>query len=78
MIIVRDKETGADLGTLSDEQLQELAEFLEEESSEDTDYYLSRDTIDMLEEATDDPDLIAFLRKALGDRAEMEIAWSRV
>jgi hypothetical protein len=75
--LVRDKETGADLGTISDEQLQELAEFLEEESSEDADYYISRDTVDMLEEATGDPDLIAFLRKALGDRPEMEIAWER-
>jgi hypothetical protein len=75
--LVRDKETGAELGSLSDEQLNELAEFLEEESAEDSDYYISRDTVDMLEEATDDPDLIAFLRKALGDRTEMEIAWSR-
>ena len=77
MIRVRDKESGAELGTLSDEQLNELAEFLEEESSDDADYYISRDTVDMLEQATGDPDLIAFLRKALGDRSEMEIAWSR-
>lgn len=77
MIRVRDKETGTELGTLSDEQLNELAEFLEEESSDDADYYISRDTVDMLEDASGDSDLIAFLRKALGDRTEMEIAWSR-
>jgi len=77
LIRVRDKETGAELGTISDEQLNELAEFLEEESNEDTDYYISRDTVDMLQDATGDPDLISFLRKALGDRNEMEIAWTR-
>lgn len=77
MIRVRDKESGTELGTLSDEQLNELAEFLEEESSDDADYYISRDTVDMLEDASGDSDLIAFLRKALGDRTEMEIAWSR-
>ncbi len=77
MILVRDKETGTELGSISDEQLNELAEFLEEESSDDTDYYITRDTVDMLEEATGDPDLISFLRKALGERHEMELAWTR-
>jgi processive 1,2-diacylglycerol beta-glucosyltransferase len=77
MIIVRDKGTGADLGTISDEQLQELADHLEEEDSEDTDYYINVGTVDMLEEKTGDPDLVAFLRKALGDREDMDIEWER-
>ena len=50
MILVRDKSTGAEIGTISDEQLQELVDHLEEESSDDADYYITRETVDLLEE----------------------------
>ena len=75
MILVRDKSTGAEIGTISDEQLQELVDHLEEESSDDADYYITRQTVDLLEEQTGDPDLIALLRKGLGDRQDMDIQW---
>jgi hypothetical protein len=78
MIQVRDKQTGADLGTIHEDQLRTLSDMLEEESSSDTDYYINRDTVNMLEQGGADSDLVSFLRTALGERPEMEIEWSEV
>lgn len=78
MIELRDKDSGDALGTISEQQLQFLVDQLEEESSEDRDYYINADTIEMFEEAGADRDLVAALRQALGGREEMEIRWRRV
>jgi len=77
MIQLYDKETGASLGTITEEQLQFLADQLEEESPEDRDYYINEPTLDAFEEAGAAPALLALLRKALGEREEMEIRWAR-
>jgi len=77
MINVYDNETGALLGAISDEELQFLIDKLEEESLEDKDYYLNRDTLEMLEKAGGQPALMDLLRKALGERDGVEIRWSR-
>ncbi|HEX5387772.1 MAG TPA: hypothetical protein VFW66_13800 [Gemmatimonadales bacterium] len=73
-----DSETGRSLGTLSDQQFQELADELEEESPEDRDYYLSGDTVDMMEEDGADASLVALLRSALAGREGADIRWKRV
>lgn len=77
MIQIFDKQTGASLGSLSDEQFQFLADHLEEESSRDDDYYLNRTTVDTLEADGAAPELISLLRRALGNGDEAEIRWSR-
>jgi processive 1,2-diacylglycerol beta-glucosyltransferase len=77
MIELHDAERGTRLGTISDEQLQFLVDALEEESLEDKDYYISGDTIDMLEEDGADRQLITLLRGALGGREGMDVRWSR-
>jgi processive 1,2-diacylglycerol beta-glucosyltransferase len=77
MIELRDKETGRPIGTITPEQFQFLEQQLEEESASDTDYYLNRDTLDVFEEQGVDPKLLDLLRRALGDRDEMEIEWQR-
>lgn len=77
MIELRDKETGAALGTITEQHLQFLVDQLEEETAGDVDYYLNATTIDLFEENGADPALVALLRKALGSREEMEIQWSR-
>jgi processive 1,2-diacylglycerol beta-glucosyltransferase len=77
MIKIRDKETGADLGTITETQLQFLIDQLEEESETDQDYYLNKPTLEMFAERGADAELLAFLRRAMGDREEMEIVWSR-
>ena len=77
MIQLRDKDTGALIGTLTEEQLQFLIDQLEEETGDDQDYYINEDTIDVLEEAGADKALVSLLRGVLSGRTEMEIRWSR-
>ncbi len=72
-----DKETGREVGSITDEQLELLQAELEEESPDDQDYWFDVASLDILEEAGTDPALIAVLRAALGDRDEMELRWER-
>jgi len=77
MIKLHDCESGALLGTITEEQLKVLVEQLEEESPEDRDYYIDADTIEMFEEAGVDAGLVEVLKKALNGRPDMDIKWSR-
>jgi len=77
MIRLYNNDTGEKVGEIADEQLQFLIDHLEEESLEDTDYYLERATVDMLENQGADSRLLAVLRRALGEREAVEIRWSR-
>jgi len=77
MIQLRDKETGAFVGTITEAQLQFLMDQLEEESTEDKDYYINQATLDLFEERGADADLLALLRQALGTREDIEIEWSQ-
>ena len=77
MINLRDLQTGRNLGSITESQLQFLIDQLEEESRTDTDYYLNGATLDMLEQNGADPELLKVLRSALGDREDVEIQWSR-
>jgi hypothetical protein len=77
-VLLVDAETDRPLGTISDAQFQTLVDELEEESPEDSDYYIDRATVDMLDEDGVDPALVALLREALADRDGIEITWRRV
>jgi hypothetical protein len=77
MITIYDEASGTVYGTITEEQLKFLIGELEEESLEDTDYYISQATLDMFEMDGADPELLALLRKALGKREDMDIRWSR-
>jgi hypothetical protein len=77
MIKLYDKETGAPLGEISATQLQFLVDQLEEESTQDKDYYINEATLDMFAGRGADSELLELLRQALGTRSEMEILWSR-
>ena len=76
-ITLRDKESGNPIGTITDAQLQFLADQLEEEWAEDVDYWLDQSTIDLLAERGADESLVGLLQRAMGEREEMEITWSR-
>jgi len=78
MIALRDKDTGSDLGTISEEQLRFLADQLEEEYAEDRDYYINRTMLDVMRQNGADPGLVDLLSKAIGDRDGVEIEWSEV
>lgn len=77
MVNIYDADTNASLGAITDAQLQFLIDQLEEESSTDQDYWINAEEVDVLETEGADPDLVAFLREALGDRREMTIRWQR-
>ena len=77
MIKLHSAESGNVVGEISEEQFAFLQAQLEEESSADRDYYLTRDTIAMLEEAGADAELAGVLRAAIGDGPGAEVRWSR-
>jgi len=68
-------DTDDDIGTISDVQLKFLVEQLEEEHEEDQDYFIDRETLDLMSDNGADPELLAMLEKAIGDDDEMRIAW---
>ena len=77
MVQLYDAEKGTRLGEISDEQLQRLMDSLEEESPTDQDYYLTADTIDLLEGDGADAELVSLLRQALAGREGMDVRWAR-
>ena len=77
MIRLSDKDTGAPIGPIGDDELAYLQEQLEEETPSDQDYWINAELVDALEADGKQPRLVAVLRKALGEREEMEIRWSR-
>jgi hypothetical protein len=77
MIRLVSKDTGKPIGAVSESDLQVLVDQLEEEDTEDTDYYISADTIDLLEENGASADLLRILRQALGDAEGIEVSWKR-
>ena len=77
MIQLHDKETGALIGTITEQNLQFLIDQLEEETSSDQDYYINETTVDNFETDGAEKSLVELLRTALNGRTEMEIRWSR-
>ncbi|HYE34688.1 hypothetical protein [Methylocaldum sp.] len=75
MVRLYDKDTGAFIGEINDQQLQQLMDALEEESSIDRDYYINHAQLEFFEEQGLDQTLISLLRAALGSREGMEIVW---
>lgn len=77
MIRLRNKATGAELGSITEDDLQFLIDNLEEEWPEDQDYYLNRQTLEMLESQGASTSLVQMLGGAMGDRDDVEVEWSR-
>ena len=68
-------DTGADIGNISDAQLKFLVDQLEEEHDDDKDYFIDRDTLELLSDNDIDEELYELLEKAMGDDDSMDIAW---
>jgi processive 1,2-diacylglycerol beta-glucosyltransferase len=75
MVQLYDESSDKRIGEISEEELQFLIDQLEEESSRDTNYYISAPTIDMLEENGADAQFVKLLRDALGKRDGFEMRW---
>jgi len=77
MILLLNKQTGAIIAEITEQQLRFLEDQLEEESLEDQDYAISSMTLDYFAELNADPLLLDLLRTALGDQSELIILWQR-
>jgi processive 1,2-diacylglycerol beta-glucosyltransferase len=77
MITLFDVNSGARAGRITEAQLQALIDWMEEESSEDRDYYISAEELELMEEDGVDPTLISVLRQALGGREDIDIRYER-
>ncbi|MBV8762523.1 MAG: galactosyldiacylglycerol synthase [Deltaproteobacteria bacterium] len=68
-------DTDDEIGSINDDQLKFLVAQLEEENDDDKNYFIDRDTLELLSDNGADPELLALLEKGLGDDDEMDIAW---
>ncbi|MGL4650816.1 MAG: galactosyldiacylglycerol synthase [Caldilineaceae bacterium] len=73
MYNVYDNDSGVLLGVISEEQLAFLRSQLEEESADDTDYYIMAPTVDLMAANGGDAALVSLLRGAIGTRDGVEI-----
>lgn len=69
------KTRGSAIGTISDADMQFLADQLEEESSQDDDYFLDAATVDYLADAGADTALVTVLRRAVAGTDGIDITW---
>ena len=65
----------AQVGEISEDQLDFLIDNLEEEWPEDRDYYISKPMLDMLSQRGADAGLMRLLTDALAGREEVDILW---
>jgi len=75
MIALYDVTSGAKVGRITESQLQALIDWMEEESIEDRDYYLTAEDCELMEEQGIDPTLITVLREALKGREDMDLRY---
>ena len=77
VIDVYNKATNELLGSITEADLQVLADALEEESSDDQDYYIDAATIDVIGDGRATEHLLQLLRSALGEAEGVDIRWTR-
>jgi hypothetical protein len=65
------------LGSITEPDLQVLVDALEEESTEDRDYYIDAATIDLIADGRASDHLVHLLRSALGSAEGVDIRWDR-
>ena len=70
-------DTDVEIGTITDDQLKFLVEQLEEENDDDTEYFIDRETLELLSDNGADPELLAVLEKGLAGDDEMDVAWEK-
>jgi hypothetical protein len=66
------------LGSISEEELNQIVEVLEEENSADQNYYIDATTLDLMQQNRVSEPVVSLLRAALGDQEGIEIEWTRV
>ncbi len=77
MINLYNDKTNQLVGSITEADLRVLQDALEEESSEDRDYYIDRATIDVIGDGRATDHLLKVLRDALGTSDSIDIRWER-
>ena len=77
VIDVYNSATDELLGSITEAELQVLVDALEEESSDDQDYYIDAATIDVIGDGRATEHLLNILRKGLGNAEGVDIRWTR-
>ena len=74
-IRIYDKDSGALLGEVAQEDLQVMIDAFEEESSTDQDYFVDAQSIDLLHRAGASDRLLNLLREIVGTSDGVDIRW---
>jgi hypothetical protein len=77
MVTLFDAESGARVGRIAEKQLQALIDWMEEENSEDREYYLTSEDCELMTEQGIDPTLVEVLQAALRGREDMDIRYEK-
>ena len=77
MIDLYNATTNQLIGSISEADLQVLIDSLEEESSEDKDYYIDEATLDVLVDGGASEQLVSLLRSAVTTAGGAEVRWQR-
>ncbi len=77
MIDLYNAATNQLLGSITEPDLQVLADALEEESLQDQDYYIDAATIYLIADGKATDHLVHLLRAALGSADGIDVRWTR-
>ncbi|HEX2339532.1 MAG TPA: hypothetical protein VHI98_03550 [Vicinamibacterales bacterium] len=77
MIDLYNASTNQLLGSITEADLKVLQDGLEEESTQDQDYYIDASTVDLLGDGRATEHLLNLLRTALGSSEGVDIRWQR-
>jgi hypothetical protein len=77
MIHLYNDTTNQLLGSITEADLRVLQDALEEESSDDQNYFIDRATIDVIGDGRATDHLLKVLRDALGSSDGVDIRWER-
>jgi len=77
MIDLYNDETDQLIGSITEADLEVLQDALEEESSEDQDYFINQATLDVIGDGRATDHLLKVLRDALGSNEGIDIRWER-
>lgn len=75
MVTLYNAATDARVGRISQAQLNALIDWMEEENSEDREYYLTSEDCELMDEQGVDPTLVEVLRAALGGCDDMDLRY---
>lgn len=77
MIDLYNDTTGELIGQITEADLAVLVDALEEESTDDRDYFIDAATIDVIADGRATEHLVKLLRNALGSTDGVDIRWER-